>query len=499
MRSNIYSLFSQNTIRSKVFRFSATLIIFFIIGYLFNQIVVTKATNEFNGIFELNIELQKLENEMNQLEKSLEDYISLKETSSFISYTDHYNIIKNMMLVMDKGISYDDRLQSIHNISSMISEYLVLADITIDYKRARNTEEYLTSFDNVKIMSSMIKNHINTLYSNMIKVNLEKYQNLSDALVRFNMIFFLILILIFLLSGLFILDFTKNILTPIENLSKHAKEISKGNYDITPDTDHYFKEAVILSDTFKDMALNINNYIEELKEKTSVEIKLNNVLIENLRVENQLKISELKALQSQINPHFLFNTLNAGVQLANLEDADRTGEYIYNLSRLFRYNIQSLEKTVTLKDEIRNVKSYYHLMKVRFDDMIEFNFEIANDTLDVLMPPMILQPLIENSIIHGFENKVDKGIVNIKSFRINKIVHVEIIDNGLGINGEKVVSLKERKFSSEHSGGHTTGLGLGNVFGRLDAFFRSDKVMDMESEYGKWTKITLRLGEEDEV
>ncbi|MBN2260603.1 MAG: histidine kinase [Clostridiales bacterium] len=501
MKDKISKIFEKNTIRSKVIRFVFTLIIFFILSYFFNQYVTSSITKNFNEVFIINLELEELTKELDKLESSLEDYINTKDSDSFIEYSNSYSSIESKVRSLDKGLSFNISEQSRYNITQIINKYLETTDSVIELKRARNTEAYLLAFDEVKDISRLIKVHINDLNEYMIKINLEQYQKLSEGLVQFNSLFLIILIIILLLTGLFIYDFTKNILTPIETLSDHAKEISNGNYIIDSNMNSYFKEANILHSTFVEMAININIYIEELKEKSEVENKLAQIKIENLRVENQLKISELKALQSQINPHFLFNTLNAGVQLANLEDAERTAEFIYNLSRLFRYNIQSLEKEVSLKEELKNVKSYFHLMKVRFDDLLDFSIDIQSDNTDkIFMPPLILQPIIENAIIHGFKDKTETGVIRILVSEKYGEVSVVIEDNGIGIPENLVQQLNDNYFNkSESTTGHTTGIGLENVYSRLSNYFNNKNVLKIESEVNCFTKIYVYLGVKDEI
>ena len=213
----------------------------------------------------------------------------------------------------------------------------------------------------------------------------------------------------------------------------------------------------------------------------------------------------MKALQSQINPHFLYNTLNAGVGLAEVEEAERTSDYLDHLAMLFRYNLKGLDNVVTLRDEIRNIENYYQLMKVRFSDGIEFVFTLDEEMMDLEMPPLILQPLVENAFIHGFRDKASERKVEISVIREAEYARIEVLDNGRGISIEQLEMIKSRSIldtdqlveshvmavDTEH--GHTTGLGVDNVKSRLELFYDSNEVFDIESKEGEWTKVTIRI------
>jgi sensor histidine kinase YesM len=189
------------------------------------------------------------------------------------------------------------------------------------------------------------------------------------------------------------------------------------------------------------MAHNINQYINELEGKVETENKLRISETEKLKMQNLLRQAEIMALQSQINPHFLFNTLNAGMQLAYIEGADRTAAFLDHLGKLFRYNIQRLDKLVTLGDEIDNAKNYYALMKVRFGESLHMQFEVDEQACSAGMPPIILQPIIENALIHGFEQKTTEGRIDIAVRRDGDFAVITIEDNGEGMDASTLALL----------------------------------------------------------
>ena len=128
-------------------------------------------------------------------------------------------------------------------------------------------------------------------------------------------------------------------------------------------------------------------------------------------METHLKDAQLKYLQAQINPHFLFNSLNAGAQLAMMESADRTYDYIQNMAAFFRYNIKKDHDEVTLEEEIRLVDNYIYILNVRFSGEIHFEKKVDESLLGVHIPSMLLQPIVENSVLHGIAERAEAGSI----------------------------------------------------------------------------------------
>ena len=184
-------------------------------------------------------------------------------------------------------------------------------------------------------------------------------------------------------------------------------------------------------EAFNKMKGSIRNYIQALHSKAEMEAELMEKEMQNLKMQTLLNNAQLQSLQSQINPHFLFNTLNAGVQLSMLEEADKTTYFLENVAAVFRYNVRGLNQEVTLKDEINSVRAYLDLMKVRFGDAVKVIENIEDsEMLDMSMPPLILQPIVENSCIHGIGEKEGGGTISISICKTAEYGIIKIEDNG---------------------------------------------------------------------
>ena len=190
-------------------------------------------------------------------------------------------------------------------------------------------------------------------------------------------------------------------------------------------------------------------------------------------MEAHLKDAHLKYLQAQINPHFLFNTLNAGMQLAMMERADKTSEYINQVAAFFRYNIQENDE-VTLAQEIQLVDTYIYILNVRFSGDIHFSKDIeSEDLLEIRIPGMILQPLVENSVNYGIRDIERTKKIYLSVYSVDDNICISVMDNGVGMSQEliKEVLSGEYKSESDSESKKGNGVGLNNVMQRLRLYF----------------------------
>lgn len=198
--------------------------------------------------------------------------------------------------------------------------------------------------------------------------------------------------------------------------------------------------------------------------------------------------AELKALQAQVNPHFLFNALNTVVSFCRT-DPEKARHLILQLGDFFRKNLKSGEKFVTLREECEHIRAYLAIEQARFFERLCVREEITEDTLNWRLPGLTLQPLVENSIKHGIYPMSKPGEILISALVENQILVVRIWDNGVGIPAEKLALI--------HAGVEvsTSGLGIGlqNVEQRLQLLYGKRAVFVIESREGKGTQVTLRI------
>lgn len=212
---------------------------------------------------------------------------------------------------------------------------------------------------------------------------------------------------------------------------------------------------------------------------------------QSLEMRRLVKELELLALQNQINPHFLFNTLNVLSKLAILEGAEKTSDLIVSLSNLLRYSLQKLDKPVTLQEELDHIREYVTIQQARFRDRIRFDLHFDASVLQQQIPALTIQPFIENAFLHGVADMEDGAVITLTLSRANEDVQIEISDNGKGMTEETRLSVLRLEGEVESSS--STGLGMQNVFRRLQLFYGKEGMVEISSSTGQGTTITIRI------
>ena len=215
-----------------------------------------------------------------------------------------------------------------------------------------------------------------------------------------------------------------------------------------------------------------------------------------LDTERLLSQAEFKALQSQINPHFLFNTLNAISQLAILEGSSQTADAIFSLSALLRRSLKKNDAVPPLREEVDNISEYLNIKKLLYRDRIRYVCDVDESCLSLRVPLFTLQPLVENALLHGLEPKPEGGTLTLSIHREDGFVVIRVADDGLGCTEETLS--QARSAPPSHHRSDLTGIGLGNVTHRLINYFGPDFRWTIDGAPNQGTCVTLYLPEEKE-
>lgn len=269
----------------------------------------------------------------------------------------------------------------------------------------------------------------------------------------------------------------RSLTKPLSNITKNVHRIKQGEYDLK-DVSDTSSEMEILCLALKDMANTIQKNIETDKEKALLETKLLEQENMNLKMNEVLVQSELKLLQNQINPHFLFNTLNMIHKTAYFEHASKTSELMEKTSALLRYGIDKTNKMSDLFAEIESLRNYIYIQENRYDDRISFCLDIDESLTNFKLPGMILQPLVENAIKHGLKDTMEHGMININIYEKANEVYLCISDNGVGMNTNALEDMIIREFKSDAT---SSSLGLYNVTKRISMFFGDHATISFNS------------------
>lgn len=264
--------------------------------------------------------------------------------------------------------------------------------------------------------------------------------------------------------------------SPIKELNSKMQLAQKGDFDANIHLKNSEKEVMELADSYNILLIRIKNLMEEK------------------RIEHEAKRqSELNALQAQINPHFLYNTLDSIMWMAESGQNDEVVEMVTALARLFRISISKGRKTISVANELEHARNYLLIQKIRYKEKFTFIIHASEEVKQLKTLKLILQPIIENAIYHGIEYMVDEGEIQINVFTENDCLVYEIIDNGLGMDQEmiqKLIHTKDMEVEPTQGG---SGVGVRNVDERIKLSYGEQYGLNIHSEIEVGTTVRIVL------
>lgn len=273
------------------------------------------------------------------------------------------------------------------------------------------------------------------------------------------------------------LRFGRSITKPISNLCSRVQAIAEG--DLVVHTPIQAKEYEIqtLSDGFENMVERLNELIEQNKQE-----------------QVRLRSAELALLQAQINPHFLYNTLDAIVWLTEMEKNEQAVEMVTSLSSFFRSSLSNGRDIITLREEEQHVRSYLEIQQVRYKDILEYKIEIDASLAEFQIPKLTLQPLVENALYHGIKLKRGQGLILVKGEAVGSDIRLTVEDNGAGMDEE---CLKKVRGAILHE--QEIGFGMSTVHERLQLLFGTEYGLEIDSRLGEGTRVTVKIPKQEKV
>lgn len=317
---------------------------------------------------------------------------------------------------------------------------------------------------------------INDLLSDFSSMQLERAAVLNEEMsVRSSLYFIIntILILIVITTGIFAFWYiSKSLMNPIEKLLDMSFKISKGDF-----TSRVYLAA---SDEFNELASGMN--------KMSEQIEL--LISKSVEEQKQLQMLEAKALQAQITPHFLYNTLDAIVWAAEVKNTSDVIKLVTSLSSFFRISLSHGIDFITISDEISHVKSYLIIQQIRYSDILTYDIHVDEGLGSHLVLKLLLQPIVENALYHGIKNTRERGSIKISVTKCSGGVCFSVKDNGIGMTQEELEALRAGLDNNEYC---ERGYGLFNVNRRLKLYYGITKGIKVDSEYKKGTEVSFVL------
>ncbi len=470
--------------------FVFTSLILFVVN-LFMYSNINDMANRMDRVYQSNLALNELNLALEDVQNNMTAYLNTKSSDTLEDYYRSEQDFGAKAERLSDVISSDPSDRMERNIKNLAENYLELTNQTVEAKRGRNVEKYNARYENATKTYGYISAYIYSLNNTQFSANSVNYQALTVSLRSLELVSNLILLTVFVSSMILILILTKTVTKPLKQLATTADEVAKGNFDVALLPVASEDEVGIVTGAFNTMIINIRDYIEQTKASMEKERQMKE---RELLMETHLKDAQLKYLQAQINPHFLFNTLNAGAQLAMMENAERTYQYIQNMAEFFRYNMKKNNETVTLAEEIELVDNYIYILNVRFSGEIHFEKHIDERYTKTPVPSMILQPIVENCVNYGIRDIDWEGRIVLSVFAINDILCVSIKDNGIGMSQEMIDKIMTSRLKEADLSKDSNGIGMDNVIGRLRLFLKSDDNLEILSEgQNKGTEVRIYL------
>lgn len=362
-------------------------------------------------------------------------------------------------------ISHSDKKLLYKNINELFSKedtQKILSNDTL-------SNGYATRYLNNKVYTNVAKLQMNNWKVVNVIEREYLYKEVNEA---GNIITFLILLSIILsiITALFV---AKGVSTPLKNMVSIMRQVIKGNFDARIEVDESKStsdEIAVLQTSFNYMITKIQELIQRVYEE-----------------QNNKRISEIKALEGQINPHFLYNTLDMIKWTALFQKANKTAEMATLLSRLLHISLSKGKEVIDIEEEIEHVTCYIGIQKIRLNFTIDIRFNIQEDIKHCRTPKLILQPIVENAIIHGLEN-ADDGRIDINCIQVDQMIKFEIIDNGCGMDMDEINSIKNKE---KHTEKRFSGIGIDNVDERIRLICGDAYGIQIESEPAQGTKVMI--------
>jgi two-component system, sensor histidine kinase YesM len=267
---------------------------------------------------------------------------------------------------------------------------------------------------------------------------------------------------------------SKSIYTPIKKLHDVTTTITKNDLQVLVTSDN--------ADEITELGMSFNIMIGKIRE----------LLDSKIKEQENLKKAELRALQAQINPHFLYNTLDTIIWMAEAKKTDKVIEIVRALSSFFRISLSKGKDWITIGEEVERTRSYLTIQKMRYQDILDFKIEVDEEVSSFTILKLILQPLIENALYHGIKNKRQGGTIIVRAkLKDHDEIQLEVEDNGIGFTPEKLAFLQSELEDDSGDIRLESGYGIGNVNNRIRLYYGRQYGVSVTSEYYTGTRVTL--------
>jgi two-component system sensor histidine kinase YesM len=328
--------------------------------------------------------------------------------------------------------------------------------------------------ENIRGVSSVVEGVVQDYLLFEVNQADVQYRTMSQDFMQWEMYSLVLLIAAIGFSVIAAWAISRSIYVPIKRLHDVTTTITKNDLQVLVTNDNV--------DEITELGISFNIMITKIRELLQAKIK----------EQENLKKAELRALQAQINPHFLYNTLDTIIWMAEAQKTGQVVEIVSALSSFFRISLSKGRDWITVGEEIERTKSYLTIQRMRYRDIMDFKIEADEQVLNNTVLKLILQPLVENALYHGIKNKRSGGTIIVRATQHNRDeVLLEVEDNGIGFTPEKLSQLRTELYDDSGELNFESGFGIGNVNKRIRLYYGKQYGLTVKSEYTVGTCATL--------
>jgi len=480
-----------NTVRGKIISHSVLILVIMMLATLYTGLTTFNLADSVSVLFSNNLILKDLRESLAQTDANLTGYLTSKSSDALRDYIRNSTHLSEISRKLNRDIRNDESLLLQRDLARIVEYYLTETEACVAAKRGRDVQTYSATYDESRQTVDLIRYLAEQTERVFIADSLTAFSGFRSGIPATVATNAILVIAASLFSFMLMIQYSYTLTEPITVLANAARAVGRGEYDATLPAPGRSDEVGVMATAFSTMRENVRKAFDELKSKAEVEKNLMEERLVVLDMEHRLKDAELMALQSQINPHFLYNTLSAGMGIAWSEKADKTSKFLEDLAAFIRYSLKPTFRTVRVGEEIECARRYISLIQARFGERYRFSIEVEDETLEVQTPALLLQPLIENAITHGLGKKEEGGDVRITVRATADETILSVADDGEGMSpGEIARVLGE---DPQEEAATKRGIGLMNVKRRVILSTNGEGNIEIESAPRGGTIVSIHL------
>lgn len=479
------------TVRGKILANSGLILVLMAAATLYSGFASLELDQSVEMLFRNNLALEQLQGTLDETETAFSEYLRTKSSESLKDFIRTSTQLTDQSRNLNRDIVSDDILLLQRDLTRAFGTYLRTAEEGIRAKRGRDIPGYAESFATARRHADGARILIADLKSRYLTQSLQAFSLYRDLIPGVLLSNAALVIAAALLGFSLLLGYSRNLTDPLSRLAEAASAVGRGEYQSPIPFHDSHDEIATLARTFAQMQQSVRQSFLDIQSRAEVERTLLEERMRVLELNHRLKDAELLALQTQINPHFLFNTLSAGIELAGTEEALRTEDFLQNLAVFIRYALTPPNRSVLVMDELECVNRYIYLLRLRFRQRFAFDVQIDPRLLEVEVPALILQPLVENSVGHGLADRESGGLVTIRGWWEDGHPVLSVKDNGAGMAAAERESILSEAGETDKSPVH--GIGLRNVIRRILLSTNGQGRVELRGEGGDGLEVRILL------